>query len=367
MTHSKSLHQFLRFAAVGLSGTAVQYLTFFIAVETHFSVFAKSPAVTGSAIGYLLGSVVNYILNYFFTFGSEKTHFEAATKYFTVLLVGWCLNFGLMTLFVEQWGWFGLWLWAGQILSTGVVLCWNFAGSKLWAFKQKKIEAHAPEMPQQTAQNDPLYGVKKGGKVLASKLFAAMSTEKGIHLESLLCALGSLAGYACQASVREEFIRQQGKAEKDVFIVINSKLNGEVYYFGDQLNKPLAESRYSVWSLSSGAAQKMGLTELTNLHDIFKYATDTLGSAEFGIPRVPSVHQAHEKPRDYVHFLWPKLFPLAQTFCQNPSEWPMLFGVAIQEIFYASEGLIEMEMALRIVMESAIPMSKIQLRNLDVA
>lgn len=208
---------------------------------------------------------------------------------------------------------------------------------------------------------DPLFAVKKAGKEIASKLFMAMSTDKGIHLESLLSALGALAGYACQISVREAYVVQLGRPEKEVFIVVHSKQNDCTYYFGDLLNRPLAESRYSVWSLSSGAAQKLGLPQLIDLHDIFKHVTDTLGSARFGVPRIASEHSAKEIPLNYVRFLWPQLFPLAQSFCKNPTDWPIAFGVAIQEILYASKDLIAPELALRIVMESAVPMSKIYL------
>lgn len=215
--------------------------------------------------------------------------------------------------------------------------------------------------PPVERNDDPLFAVKKGGKEVAAKLFAAMSGERGIHLESLLCALGAIAGYACQISVREEFVHQQGRLEKEVFIVVNSKQNGINYFFGDLLNKPLAESKYSVWSLSSGASQKLGLQQLIDLHDIFRHVTDTLGQASFGVPRIPAEHKAKELPISYVQFLWPQLFPLAQRYCQKPSDWPVLFGVAVQEILFASKGLIEPSLALQIVMESAVPMSKIYL------
>ncbi len=119
--------QFLRFAAVGASGTAVQYFVLWTGVE-----FAAASAVTASAIGYVLGSVVNYLLNYFFTFKSAKSHVEAATKYYVVLGLGWCINTGLMALFVNHLVWN---YWVAQILTTGIGLVWNFAGSRLWAFK----------------------------------------------------------------------------------------------------------------------------------------------------------------------------------------------------------------------------------------
>ena len=123
--------QFCRFAAVGLSGTGVQYLTLWLGVEC-----LAAPAAMASGIGYILGSVVNYVLNYFFTFQSGKSHKEAASKYFSVLGVGWCINVGLMSLFVHHLTWN---YWFAQIITTGIALLWHFAGSRWWAFR------HTPE------------------------------------------------------------------------------------------------------------------------------------------------------------------------------------------------------------------------------
>lgn len=119
--------QFLHFAAVGLCGTAVQYVVLWAGVE-----HAGAPAAAASAVGYVLGSVVNYLLNYFFTFKSGKSHVETASKYYAVLGVGWCINTGLMTLMVHHWGWQ---YFLAQIVTTGIGLIWNFAGSRFWAFK----------------------------------------------------------------------------------------------------------------------------------------------------------------------------------------------------------------------------------------
>src|SRR5690349_7973973 len=53
-------------------------------------------------------------------------------------------------------------------------------------------------------QADPLIGAKMGGKEVLSRLLAGMKTDKGVHAESLFCALGALAGYACQAQLRAQ-------------------------------------------------------------------------------------------------------------------------------------------------------------------
>lgn len=125
--------QFVRFAAVGLSGTLIQYLTLWIAHGYYDAISAQ----TASAIGYILGSFVNYVLNYFLTFGSNKSHKEAATKYFSILAIGWCINFVLMGVLVGRLNWY---YWFAQFFSTGFVLLWNFSGSKWWAFKHKPTD-----------------------------------------------------------------------------------------------------------------------------------------------------------------------------------------------------------------------------------
>ena len=119
--------QFIQFAAVGLSGTLVQYACLWSGIE-----FFHIKASTGSGIGYILGTVVNYLLNYFFTFDSTKSHKEAASKYFSIVGIGWFINFGLMRLMADQWLWN---YWLSQFITTGIGLLWNFSGSKWWAFK----------------------------------------------------------------------------------------------------------------------------------------------------------------------------------------------------------------------------------------
>jgi putative flippase GtrA len=121
--------QFIRFAAVGACGTTVQYTVLYLGTAT----FGNHAAAAASGVGYMCGAVVNYLLNYFFTFESGKSHAEAATKYFSLLGVGFCINTGLMALLVHQLGWNK---WIAQMLTTGIGLIYNFLGSRFWAFKE---------------------------------------------------------------------------------------------------------------------------------------------------------------------------------------------------------------------------------------
>lgn len=208
---------------------------------------------------------------------------------------------------------------------------------------------------------DPLVGAKLGGKEVFQRLLRTMKDGKGVHTESLLSALGALAGYACQAGLRADAL-QRGMSESQVFNVVKTA-SGETYYFGNRLNELLAESKMSVWSLAAGAASHNGTKDLPDLHAIFAHVSKTVGESSFGTPRVPSDHKAGDLPLNYLKTLWHPLSELARKFCKAPTEWPVMFAFAIQEAIDASKGVLDPRMALLIVMESAVPMSKVELKS----
>jgi hypothetical protein len=88
-----------------------------------------------------------------------------------------------------------------------------------------------------------------------------------------------------------------------------------------------------------------------------------LGTADFGIPRLPAEHPVHAMPDEYARKLWPEMRPLLAEFAAEPRMWPVAVGLAIQELMAQTsrntQGSIAPETVARIVMESAIPVSKI--------
>lgn len=95
-------------------------------------------------------------------------------------------------------------------------------------------------------KTDPLAGVKIGAADLNQRLINMLKNAKGVHIESFLTVLGSLAGFSCQMAAREK-IAKMGDAprEKNSGAVALSN-DGKKYYFGGFLNQPLAGSQYSV-------------------------------------------------------------------------------------------------------------------------
>lgn len=212
------------------------------------------------------------------------------------------------------------------------------------------------------AANDPLIGAKVAGRALSERLIAAFAHDgRGAHIESVLCAAGALAGHACQVSVRRANLAA-GRSETDGLIAVETA-NGSRYFMGDSLNAPLAESQYSVWALSAGASQSLGATELPDLADIFGHVSKTLGALEFGLPRIPEGHRPGDSPIHYLRALWNQADATASPYCLAPSDLPIAFGLAIQDLIEQGKDLLSPALAVTIVMESAVPMSKVELSS----
>ena len=240
---------------------------------------------------------------------------------------------------------------AGQIKGAACVGAKDKTEDVKWTALKSAIDAQK--------KKDPLMGLKIGAKEVNQRLINGLKNKKGVHIESFLTVIGSLAGFSCQMSVREALKNAEATGEKIVWATA-SGADGKKYYFGDALNKPLAESNYSIWNLVAGAVEKLG-AKLPDVSEIFKHVAGTVGSDTFGIPRIPNSHSPGDLPMNYLKVIWPCIFPVAAQFCDNPSEWPILFGIAIQEAMFMAKDVIDPGLAATIVMECAIPMSKVDL------
>jgi hypothetical protein len=210
-------------------------------------------------------------------------------------------------------------------------------------------------------QADPLATARIGGREVFHRLYAAMRNERGVHVESMLCVLGALAGYACQAEVRA-IARAKNLPDDAVFQIV-SAVDGRRYYFGELLNQPLLNAQPSLWGMAAAAATRAGAAGLPDPHALFRHVAASVGSDAFGVPRVPTRHKAGDTPRGYLKQLWPALFPLVRKLCPDPALWPVVFGMAIGHTIEAAQGTIDPALAFTIVMEAAVPMSKVDLEG----
>ena len=132
--HKNTIGQFLMFAGIGAVGTLGHYTILIVLVQ-----FWMVDPVFASSFGFVVGAIINYILNYRFTFNSNKRHREALAKFLVVATIGAGINGIIMYAGVENTRINYLIV---QVFATAVVLLWNFMVNKIWTFAEK-----APQNP----------------------------------------------------------------------------------------------------------------------------------------------------------------------------------------------------------------------------
>lgn len=191
---------------------------------------------------------------------------------------------------------------------------------------------------------DPLQGAKAGSRELVRIVMEQLQSRGDTRPESMLCALGALAGFACQVSARTNAFAH-GMPERDRLT--------------EDLSLLLFGMEYSVWALVAGAARHNGCTQLPEPAEIWAHVGKSIGTPEFGIPRIPGQHAARDLPADYLRLFWPILKPVIARYCSNPAHWPIMCAFALQQAIELGQGRIEAGMAMQMALESALPMARI--------
>jgi putative flippase GtrA len=121
--------RFCTYACVGAAGTVVQYLVLAVLVSTHL----LGPAAA-SGLGAVGGALVNYLLNYRFTFRSTGAHRTTAPRFLVVAAAGVGLNSALMLLLADQLR--VPWM-AAQLMTTACVLALTYSANSVWSFRSR--------------------------------------------------------------------------------------------------------------------------------------------------------------------------------------------------------------------------------------
>ncbi|MDR2348323.1 MAG: hypothetical protein LBD90_06885, partial [Bifidobacteriaceae bacterium] len=106
---------------------------------------------------------------------------------------------------------------------------------------------------ERARQEDPLAGIGLGAHNLIYRLATALRDQRGLNADLFLVALGTLAGYTCQDSLREVGQAEGITNEQEIFVVIETT-DGRHYYFGDNLNDLLFNGPVAVWRFAAGRA-----------------------------------------------------------------------------------------------------------------
>ena len=123
---SETRTQFIRYVLVALASFCAQYTVFSLLIE----MLDLYPTLA-SALGYLAGSVINYILNYIYSFRSQHRHSSTILRFYGAVAFGFCVNTACMFLLNEQ---VGLWVWPSQVTASVITVLVNFRVMKWLVF-----------------------------------------------------------------------------------------------------------------------------------------------------------------------------------------------------------------------------------------
>ena len=121
----RSAKQFFRYGLVGIVSNLSGYLLFLLI--TYWGVEPK----TAMTLLYVLGATIGFIGNRQWTFSHSGTLLGAGARYFIAHMFGYLINFLILLVFVDRFGYSHQWAQAGAIF---VVAGFLFVSFKYFVF-----------------------------------------------------------------------------------------------------------------------------------------------------------------------------------------------------------------------------------------
>jgi hypothetical protein len=194
-------------------------------------------------------------------------------------------------------------------------------------------------------------------KLLLAIFETSATPDEHPTVPMILNALGACAGFAAQITVWRELILPKGRNPGDYLVGATTKSN-EIFFMGESINQFLLATPAGRLSfLSLAAATLSNPAELCDIPDLLRHVVGTMGWDTFGQPRVPPSVSLPELPRTALQRTWPRVTDALRDY--RPAEWPVLLGAAANKIPYANRTQLAPPTAVRILLEAAVPMSKL--------
>lgn len=228
--------------------------------------------------------------------------------------------------------------------------------------KDTKSETGTPASPQFHQLESPGAAAGMLGDIptrIADWLMRQLKDQRGVHCETMLTVVGALAGYAAQQALWEGMVKPGKLAIAQAFRVMETPA-GEAFFFGDPLDTILVSmepKHLSIWKIVAGGTLAAGGEHLPDIGNLLRHCEATAGTSQFGLPRLPDDHLPSILPRAALQRFWPEarlLLALAE-----PLTWPLHMAHAAQKLMLQMKGSIAPDLAVKIVMEAAVPMSRV--------
>lgn len=199
---------------------------------------------------------------------------------------------------------------------------------------------------KRAAENQPAAALA-AAPALLDQLLEAIADERGIRIEAVALALGSLAGHAAQLATLDALARGLPDYAGLALVQVQGA-NGESYWFGDAINRPVAEGRYSLWHAVLAASEGRTSQKLPDLELLFSSISARVGSDSF------------LDQRQAIALYWPEQESILRKRVSDPVEWPKAYGFAFARLVALTGDRFPFLDLAELFMHSAITASKLQ-------
>lgn len=134
----RQFYPFFKYCVVGVLGTGIDVGIVFFLVE-----FFRFNPIVAAFFGFLFAVINNFFLNKIWTFQNTSSNYRKLwIKFFLVSSVGLGLTIIFMMVF---WDIFGMYYIFAKLLTSVIVLLWNFSANKFWTFTSSERQVKMPE------------------------------------------------------------------------------------------------------------------------------------------------------------------------------------------------------------------------------
>lgn len=210
-------------------------------------------------------------------------------------------------------------------------------------------------------EENPLIGSKLGSELALKWLLHHLTTERGVHAETLMAMAGILMGQSVQASLWAEAHQQGSRGVAGLHLVRCQ--DDSSYFVGDPLNRRLMEGYDSPWQLLCEAARQEGCGQVPEEEQLLLEGIHRLCTPAFGMPQVPPAHAPEVPAPSDQGGVWLLVRPICLRCCSDPREWPLFCGLVAARALRLVAPHLAPALAVRLAMDAAIDAAKIPLEG----
>jgi hypothetical protein len=220
---------------------------------------------------------------------------------------------------------------------------------------------------------------------LRENMLRFLAVDGGVHAQTLLAAMGALAGFAAQNAALNRAAAAtsaDGQVPIDGLVLVGGT-SGERWLAGDWINGHLfneAGGALPVWGFLAGAAVQAGapLHELADTGEIVRHVATTIGGADYGKLRAPAGHQPSLPPNELLRRSWPlacQIFshPLPAAMLEtgrdepplHEAHWPIIVAIVTSQFIPMTKDVVDPRITFALALESAVISSKVDPEQID--